>query len=586
MNAGRGLWLLVAVAMVLSGACGGSRRPASILLVTLDTTRADRIGCYGRADAGTPALDALAVRGARFERACTPVPITLPAHASLLTGSYPPHHGLRDNGLASLDESVETLAETCARAGRRTAAFVSGFPVARAFGLAQGFERYDDEFGSAAGAPSGAIRERRGDETVRAAEAWLGALAKDEPFFLWVHLFDAHDPYQAPAEFARRFPGDPYQAEVSFADAAVGELLASLEGLERRADTLVCVTADHGESLGEHGEETHALLLYDSTVRVPLVVAGPGVEPRVVAASVSLVDVAATLVALAHIDDGGAFTRHAGVSLVPLLHGEALAARPLYFETYFPRLHFGWSELVGLARAEWKYVEAPGARERDGRAAAELFSPATDAAERAESSALRPELTSELAGELRGLRAALEANPAPSARHTPTAGELDALAVLGYGGADVLAHLSSANEAPRPGRDPRRVVGAVKLLNQVRLLAGAGQVEAAERALGELAALEPGEVLVHEARGDLSLARGRKGARAELTRAAEEFAAAVELEPGRRGLWLRRFEALRLLGRLAEALACLDRVLELAPPTPELVEARAELQRRVEAGGG
>src|SRR6185503_2775280 len=579
MNAGRGLWLLVAPALVLAAACGGGRRPTSILLVTLDTTRADRIGCYGRENAGTPALDELAARGARFERAYTVAPITLPAHASLLTGSYPPHHGLHDNGLASLDESVETLAETCARAGRRTAAFVSGFPVARAFGLAQGFERYDDEFGSAAGAPSGAIRERRGDETVRAAEAWLGSLGDGEPFFLWVHLFDAHDPYQAPAEFARRFPGDPYQAEVSFADAALGELLASLEGLERRPDTLVCVTADHGESLGEHGEETHALLLYDSTVRVPLVLAGPGGEPRVVLEP-------ATLVALARIDDGGAFTRHAGASLVPLLRGEALAARPLYFETYFPRLHFGWSELVGLARAEWKYVEAPGALARDGRAAGELFSPATDAAERAEASALRSELVPALAAELHDLRTALEAKAAPSARHTQSAGELDALAALGYGGADVLARLPSANEAPLPGRDPRRVVGAVKLLNQVRGLAGAGQFEAAERALGELAALEPGEVLVHEARGDLSLARGRKGERAELARAAEEFAAAAEIEPGRRGLWLRRFEALRLLGRLAEALACLDRVLELAPPTPELIEARAELQQRVEAGGG
>lgn len=576
---------LLVASLLLAGACGSGGRPVSIVLVTLDTTRADRLGCYGRENAGTPALDGLAARGARFERAYTTAPITLPAHASLLTGSYPPHHGLRDNGLAALDEGVETLAETCARAGLSTAAFVSGFPVARTFGLAQGFERYDDEFGAAPGGSAGAIRERRGDETVRAAQAWLGALAEGEPFFLWVHLFDAHDPYQAPEEFARRFPADPYQAEVSFADAALGELLASLDALGRRADTLVCVTADHGEGLGEHGEETHALLLYDATVRVPLVLAGPGVTARVVAAPVSLVDVAATLVELARIDDGGAFASHAGVSLVPLLGGEAAQARALYLETFFPRLHFGWSELVGLSRAEWKYVEAPGALDQDG-AAAELYVPDEDAAERADRAALEPALVRELSRELRALRQALEANPAASARRTQSASELEALAALGYGGADVLARPSSASEAAQAGRDPRRVVGAVKLLNHVRALAGAGQFEQAEQALAELERLDPGAVMVHEARGDLCLARGRKGARADLARAAEEFAAATALEPGRRGLWLRRFEALKLLGRLAEALESLDRVMELAPPTPEFEEARAELQRRLDAGGG
>jgi arylsulfatase A-like enzyme len=585
MNAGRRLWLLVAGWLALSAACGPDRTPTSILLVTLDTTRADRIGCYGREDAGTPALDALAARGARFERAYTTAPITLPAHASLLTGSYPPRHGLRDNGLAALDGGVETLAETCARAGLRTAAFVSGFPLARAFGLAQGFERYDDELGSAAGEPAGAIRERRGDETVRAARAWLAELAPGTPFFLWVHLFDPHDPYRAPEEFGRRFPLDAYQAEVSFADAAVGQLLAALAEAGWREDTLVAATADHGEGLGEHGEETHALLLHDSTLRVPLILVGPGVEPRVVAAPVSLADVAATLVELARIDDGGVFSSHAGRSLVPLLRGGAAGERALYFETLFPRLHFGWSELVGLARAEWKYVEAPGALDRDGRAAAELFAPASDPAERSERAAERPELARSLAEELHALRRSLEADAAPSARRTQTESELDALAALGYGGADVLAALPSASETARPGRDPRRVVGAVKLLNQVRGRAGEREFEAAEQALAELVRLDPGVVLVHEARGDLCLARGRAGARDELARAAEEFAAAAALEPGRRGLWLRRFEALRMLGRLAEALECLDRAMELAPPTPEFLEARAELQRRVEAGG-
>ena len=586
MKAGTRPRLLVACLLACStAACGSGRRPSSILLVTLDTTRADRIGCYGRADAGTPALDALAARGARFERAYTTAPITLPAHASLLTGSYPPYHGLRDNGLAALDESVETLAETCRRAGLRTAAAVSGLPVARTFGLAQGFELYDDEFPPAQGGASGAIRERRGDATVRAARAWLETLAPDEPFFLWVHLFDPHEPYQAPAEFARRLPGDPYQAEVSFADSSLGDLVAALAGLERRDDTLVCVAADHGEGLGEHGEDTHALLLYDSTLRVPLILAGPGIEPRVVGAPVSLADVAATLVELAAIEDGGTFSSRAGRSLVPLLHGEALAARELYFESFFPRLHFGWSELVGLAGEDWKYVEAPGARAEDESVRAELFAPRADPSERADQSTARADVTRALGNDLRDLRVRLESSAAPRARRTQTQGELDELAALGYGGADVLAELPGAEAAPEPGRDPRLVVEAVRLLNQVRAQAGAGEFEAAAEAVGRIEALQPGEVLVHEARGDYHLARGRNGARAELEQAALEFAAANELEPGRRGLWLRRFEVLKALGRLEEALACLDRAFDLAPPTPEFIQARDELRRRLESGG-
>jgi arylsulfatase A-like enzyme len=581
MGARARLWLLVAC---FAAACGSERRPTSILLVTLDTTRADRIGCYGRAQAGTPALDALAARGTRFERAYTTAPITLPAHASLLTGSYPPYHGLRDNGLAALDEGVETLAEAARRAGLRTAAVVSAFPVAGIFGLAQGFERYDDDFGAAEG--PGAIRERRGDESVRAAHSWLAALAPSEAFFLWVHLFDPHEPYQPPAEHAARFPEDPYQAEVSFADACVGELLGALERLGRVVDTLVCVTADHGEGLGEHGEDTHALLLYDTTLRVPLVLAGPGVAPRVVESPVSLADVAATLVELAGIEDGGAFSSRYGVTLGPLLRGERVEPRELYFETLFPRLHFGWSELVGLAREEWKLVEAPGALGADGSARHELFAPRSDPGERVERSAGRPAEARALASELATLRAALSVGAAPSARRLQTQDELEALAALGYGGADALATLPGAGATAEPGRDPRLVIGAVRLLNQVRAQARTGELEAAAGSLERLEALQPGALLVHEARGDYHLARGRRGAREGLERAAAEFAAASELEPGRRGLWLRRFEALEALGRLAEALACLDRALELAPPNPEFQRAREELRRRVEEGGG
>ena len=187
---------------------------------------------------------------------------------------------------------------------------------------------------------------------------------------------------------------------------------------------------------------------------------------------------------------------------------------------------------------------------------------------------------------MRTLRTNLEANPAPRSEHAQTGSDLDALAALGYGGVDVLAHVPGALDPPEPGSDPRLVVGAVKLLNQVRAQAGAGEFEAAAAALAKLEALQPGEVMVREARGDFQLARGRRGQRDGFEHAADEFAAACELQPGRRGLWLRRFESLEALGRLTEALACLDHALELAPATPEFLRAREELKKRVDSGGG
>jgi arylsulfatase A-like enzyme len=219
-------------------ACARAPEPRSILLVTLDTTRADRLGCYGRADAGTPVIDALAAAGVRFERAYTVAPITLPAHATILTGAPPPVHGLRDNGLAALEEEAVTLAEVARAAGLRTAACVSAFPLDRVFGLAQGFEHYGDVADDAAPAGAGQVRERRADETVAEAREWLATLAPGEPFFLWVHLFDPHHPYDPPAEHARRFPDDPYQGEIAFVDQAVGELLAALDAAGRRTGTV------------------------------------------------------------------------------------------------------------------------------------------------------------------------------------------------------------------------------------------------------------------------------------------------------------------------------------------------------------
>ncbi|HYH44672.1 MAG TPA: sulfatase, partial [Thermoanaerobaculia bacterium] len=249
------------------GTAAGSSDGASLLLVTLDTVRADRLGGYGYAAAETPTLDRLAREGVRFAAASTNAPLTLPAHASLLTGLLPPRHGLRNNGAGRLPE-VPTLAAVLAAAGYRTAAFVSSFVLDRRFGLDRGFAVYDDDVERDAGGGVALDAERRGDRTVERALAWLSAktpetLDRERPFFLWVHLYDAHAPYAPPAPYDSRHRGRPYDGEIAFADAQVGRLVAELERRGLAGRTLVAVTADHGEALGEHGELTHGLLLYE-----------------------------------------------------------------------------------------------------------------------------------------------------------------------------------------------------------------------------------------------------------------------------------------------------------------------------------
>jgi choline-sulfatase len=317
-------------------------RPQSVLLVTIDTLRADRVGAYGDAEARTPQLDALATRGLVFTQAHTPVPLTLPAHASLLTGLIPPAHGVRGNGAFVLSGSTPTLAEALRARGLRTAAFIGGFPLSRRFGLARGFDHYDD----AMTRPPGVhyeFAERRGSEVAAAARAWL--TENPGPVFVWAHFFDPHAPYDPPADFRGR---DPYRGEVAAADAALGDLLASWR--LRPEPSLVVVTADHGEAFGEHGEESHSLFVYETTLRVPLVLEGAGVPAgRRVETPVALTDVAATIIG-----------RIGGTS--PSLPGHDLTSSvgsPLYAETLAPRLDFGWSELRSIRQDHYKYVRAP-----------------------------------------------------------------------------------------------------------------------------------------------------------------------------------------------------------------------------------
>ncbi len=318
----------------------------SVVLITIDTLRADRVGAYGYSRARTPVLDGLARRGTRFDRAYAAAPITLTSHASLMTGRYPPGHGARHNGMR-VDGGVPVLAEAFGKAGFATGAFVGAFPLDRRFGLARGFQTYGDRMPRTAGVVA---NERPGRAVVDEALGWLRGLGTAR-FFLWLHLFEPHAPYGLPGD--TRPVEQRYDDEIAEADRQAGRLLDALGDAAR--ETVVVVAADHGEAFGEHGEIAHSIFVYDTTLRVPLIVAGPGTEARVVDSPVSLVDVAPTLVRLAGL---GPFDAD-GVDLSPALHGGTLGDRRLYAESFAPLLDFGWSPLRSVRQDGWKAIDAP-----------------------------------------------------------------------------------------------------------------------------------------------------------------------------------------------------------------------------------
>ncbi len=335
-------------------------RPLDLLVVTLDTTRADHLGCYGYAPAKTRHLDQLAAEGVRFARAYASAPITLPAHASLFTGLYPFEHGVRNNGNFYLADRYPTLATSLHARGYRTAAFVSAFVLDRRYGLAHGFDLYDDHMEGAQRQVLTLEAERRGDRTALALSRWLEDVAPgDAPFFAWLHLYDPHEPYQAPGPFRGAVPGAPYDGEIAFADAAVASILDKLRQLGRLDNTLVAVVADHGESLGEHGEETHSMFVYEAAIRIPLILWRPGLLPagRVVDDPVRGIDLTPTLLDL--LGAAPLSTPHAR-SLRPLVEGrDAGPAPPAHAETLLPQFYMNWAPLRTLIDQRYKLIDAP-----------------------------------------------------------------------------------------------------------------------------------------------------------------------------------------------------------------------------------
>jgi arylsulfatase A-like enzyme/tetratricopeptide (TPR) repeat protein len=414
----------------------------NVLLITIDTLRADVVGSYG-GRAITPNLDRLATRGARFDFAHAHAVVTLPSHASILTGRYPYEHGIRDNTGYRLAKDQRTAATRLKAHGFATGAFIGGFPLDRRFGLGTGFDLYDDRLDRGG---DDAERERRADAVVASALDWIGR--QRGRWFAWVHLYDPHVLYEAPSEWASRFPSEPYLAEVSWTDHALGPLLDRLGGAER--PTIVVVTSDHGEGLGDHGESTHGIFAYESTLRVPLVVTELGARVRetrgiTIGTPVRHVDLLPTL-----LDAAGAAVEGdvAGTSLRAMIDEGAAGDRPAYFEAMTPAVTRGWAPLRGVIAGREKYVDLP---------IVELYDLAGDAGETRNAAPGHP-------GRVRALRALLEQFDVapPSRARAESAETIERLRSLGYvaGGSAVLRERYTEED------DPKRLIGLEQMLER------------------------------------------------------------------------------------------------------------------------
>jgi arylsulfatase A-like enzyme/Flp pilus assembly protein TadD len=453
------------LALVAIAGCGGGDRPGkpwNVLIVTFDTTRADVLGCYGNPRQPSPHIDRIAREGALFENAFTAIPITTPSHSTIFTGLYPTAHGVRDNGRFKLAEGQRTLAETLHGAGWRTAAAVGAFPLTRDWGLAQGFDFYDDEVRVAdqdqRGRPAGPQKmffdERPATRVNDAALTWL----RDRdpgPFFLWVHYWDPHQPLDAPRAFSQLFPQNPYEAEVAFADSAFGAILAELERTGEYERTLIVVVADHGEGHGEHGEDTHSMLLYNATLHVPLVIRAPGGAPgRRIRERVGTVDITPTVLDVL------------GIPPPVAMHGRSLAGqlsrpesgtdaslpsdrRPYYAESLSPRLSYGWGELRALFLGRSKLIYGP---------QVELYDLVSDPRELADQG--HGELAEEMTGRLDRFLKEHASAAAADAATTADREAIERLAALGYLSASA-GPVEVVEKLRREGVPPRERVAGV-----------------------------------------------------------------------------------------------------------------------------
>jgi len=482
------------MAALASAGCGRDQHQ-NVVLVTIDTIRADHFGFEGYATARTPNLDRFAQSGAYFWSCTAPVPVTLPSHASILTGTNPVYHGARDNGLYGVAPDNETLAEILSAQGYTTAAFVSGYPLIRRFGLDQGFEVYDDDLKSddlypwTAAAPrdsANQMAERPADATTRAAVSWLEG-AK-EPFFAWIHYFDPHHSHRPPPPYNDIFFEQPYDGEIAFVDEQFGRVLAVLRDRKVQDRTVVVVTGDHGEGLGDHGEDTHAMLAYDTTLRVPLIAHLPGTTTahQAIRAPVGVIDIVPTLLDFLGLEVPAPV---AGISLLPLLNGGNIPERTLYFETEAGYNIFGWAKIHGVRSSGWKLIRSV----RD-----ELYDLEADPGEARNLADERPDQVAGLAARLTELKRQQAAPQAirEASRLAPSDETQELLAALGYLSVSSPAEDVRTDRSVEPGFEahrthPRDHVWVINEWSLLREDVAADRLILAEERVGYLLAYDP-----------------------------------------------------------------------------------------------
>ncbi|HSB75860.1 MAG TPA: sulfatase-like hydrolase/transferase [Terriglobales bacterium] len=508
----------------------------NVFLVTIDTLRADHVGCYGYSGVKTPAMDGLARDGIRFANAFTPVPVTNSSHASILTGLYPSSHGVTDFGVA-LAASHLTWASFLQKQGYQTAAFI-GAVVLDAKSLAPGFDQgfdYYDNFPPHAGKGHWDVEERRGMTVVQHAEKWLDHPRSQQsltqspagPFFLWVHLYDPHDPYEPPVPYSETYRGHLYDGEIAYADHALGDFLAYLRRRGWYDNSLIVLVGDHGEGLGDHKEQTHGIFLYDSTLHVPLLIKLPRQRQagKVVSGQVRTIDILPTVLGLLGISSPGKMD---GASLQPLLQGAVPDSRPLFGETEYP-LHFGWAPLRCVRAQGGKFIQAP-----------------------------RPEYY-DLAADPHELRNLYSAAPA---------GEKTLQALLTQHQAGQHGGKLSAANAQLP--DPKDKIEEENLLHDALLESDRGHAGQARLLLKKVLEKDSGSALALAQLGQLELQAG------DYRQAAAYLGKARQWRPGDSTSAFYQGQALFALGDFAAAAEALETTLRLLP---EQMPARLLLAR-------
>ena len=519
----------------------------NVMLITLDTTRADRLGCYGHQAAQTPTLDALAAGGVLFEQAFAQVPLTLPSHTSLLTGTYPPSHGIRINSGNALGEELPTLAEAFDARGYRTGAFIGAWVLDSHFGLDRGFDHYDDDIKPLAHA-RGRPAERRANEVCDAALTWLES-DPDVSFFAWIHFFDPHDPYEPISPFKERL-ADPYDGEIAFVDDQIRRLIDWLDAADKRESTLIVVAGDHGESFDEHEEPEHGLFVYNTTLQVPLILSYPGHVPanRTVTAGVRLVDVNPTILGLM------------GWAAPAAVQGEDLSTffrtgmtsffLPAYGESEYSRRAFGWASLRSLTTERWKYIEAP---------QPELYDRANDLEELRNVINENAEIAEGLREQLHQMVAEMTAYETETVELTPEA--QSNLSALGYVGG------SSAAEAAEPSggrRDPKDMIEIYRAFKLAMHASQALKYRKVVELLEPIVSQSPESETIH---GMLGLAYLKLGRHRDAQR---EFQARVDLAPNGSRNWLHLGDSLMSQNQTASARRCYNKALKIDPDNGEV----------------